>query len=180
MISLTMTVCLIGLCAAAVWFDVREHRVPNALTVGGFALGLFFQVLQGGLAGLGSGLAGALIALLLALPFFLVGGLGGGDVKLLVAVGAFLGLGDVWMGLAAIAIAGGVMAIGLMLVRRGLFRQTLANLHTVFLTFGRKTFTGWKGGEANEAVLTLDSPGAVALPYAIAIATGTLLTWFVL
>ncbi len=180
MIEQTMSASLIALCGVAAWFDVREHRVPNGLTVGGLLVGLALQALHGGLAGLGSGLAAAAIAFGIALPFFLVGGLGGGDVKLLTAVGAFLGLGNVLPALAAIAIAGGVMAAGLMLVRRGLFRQTLANLHTIFLTLSRRTFTGWKSGEANQALLTLDTPGAISLPYAVAIAAGTLLTWFVL
>lgn len=180
MADTVMTACLITLCGAAVWFDLREHRIPNLLTVGGFVVALALRATEAGLAGLGSGLAGAGIAFGLALPFFLMGGLGGGDVKLLAAVGAFLGLGDVFQGLAATAIAGGVMAAGLMAFRRGLFRQTLANLHTIFLTLGRRTFTGWKAGEENRAVLTLQSPGAVTLPYALAIAAGTLLAWFVL
>lgn len=178
--EVAMTASLIALCAMATWFDVREHRVPNALTIGGFVVALALQALQSGLPGLGTGLGGALVAFAIALPFFMVGGLGGGDVKLLTAVGAFLGLGSVLPFLAATAIVGGVMALVLMLFRRGLFRQTLANLHTMFLTLGRKTFTGWKSGEANQALLTLDSPGAVTLPYAVAIAAGALLAWFVL
>ena len=69
---------LIVVAAAASWFDLRERRVPNALTIPS----LGFAVLMGlvdGLPGIGTALTGAAICFLFALPLFLVGGLGGGD-----------------------------------------------------------------------------------------------------
>jgi prepilin peptidase CpaA len=166
---------LAGLSVGAAWWDVRERRIPNLLTVSGFFLALLLRVPLG-LGSIWAGLAGAGIALALSLVFFLAGGMGGGDVKLLVAVGAFLGPHRLLPGLLVMAIAGSVMAIWVIL-RRGALGETAANLHTLWLTLGRRTFTGWKG-EESEAALTLDSPGALTVPYGVAIAVGAMVGWF--
>lgn len=164
---------LIGLALAASWFDLRERRVPNWLTVSGLAVALFLRA-PGGLGEVGLGLAGAAICFAVALPFFLVGGLGGGDVKLLTAVGAFLGPVQIWMALFVMAMAGGLMAL-VVIVKNGAIRQTMANLHTIFLSFGRKSFRGWKG---EGSAVTLETPGALTVPYAVAISAGALWGWF--
>lgn len=167
---------LSAVALAAIWFDVREQRLPNALTVGALALALLLRV-PDGLTGLGAGLAGAGIGFGLALPFFLTGGLGGGDVKLLTAVGAFLGPQRIWFALLVMALVGGVMAIA-MIIRHRAFRQTLSNLHAIITTFGARTFSGWKGAES-EAAVTLDTPDVLIVPYGVAIAVGAVTAWFV-
>ncbi|MDP2529246.1 MAG: prepilin peptidase [Candidatus Palauibacterales bacterium] len=166
---------LVLLAAGAAWCDVRERRIPNALTAAGLVGALLLRVPLG-LAAIWMGLAGAGIALALSLVFFLAGGMGGGDVKLLVAVGAFLGPHRLWPGLLAMALTGGLMAAWL-IVRRGAMAETAANIHTLWITLGRRTFTGWKG-EESEAALTLDTPGALTVPYGVAIAVGALVGWF--
>ncbi|MFQ5888916.1 MAG: prepilin peptidase, partial [Gemmatimonadota bacterium] len=83
---------LIVLAATAAAFDLGTRRIPNYLTVTGLLLALALRALDGGEMLLG-GLGGAALALALSFPLFIVGGFGGGDVKLLVAVGAFLGPG---------------------------------------------------------------------------------------
>ena len=40
-------VALVVVAAAAMWFDVRERRLPNALTVGAFGLALLLRMPQG-------------------------------------------------------------------------------------------------------------------------------------
>jgi prepilin peptidase CpaA len=82
---------IIAVAVAAAWFDVKERRIPNALTVTALRGRSGSRPPAGGRRGGASSLAGAGICLLLSLPFFLVRGLGGGDVKLLTAFGAFLG-----------------------------------------------------------------------------------------
>ena len=169
----------VALCAAAVgavWFDVRERRLPNALTVGAFAAALLLRAPQG-LDALVGGLLGALLAFGLALPFFLVGGLGGGDTKLLAAVGAFLGPRDLWFALFVMALVGGVMAI-FVIARNRAFGQTAINLRAIVTTFGKGSFTGWKG-EGSKSAVTLDTPGVLTVPYGVAIAAGALTAWFV-
>jgi len=166
---------LILLAGAAAWSDFRQRRIPNALTIAGLAVALLLRAPLG-LAAVGSGLAGAGIALGLSLVFFLAGGMGGGDVKLLAAVGAFLGPQRLWPALLVMALTGGLMA-GWVILRRGAIPETTANLRTLWVTLGRRTFTGWKGSES-EAALTLDTPGALTVPYGVAIAVGAVAAWF--
>lgn len=171
-----MGVALCLACAGAAWFDIRERRLPNVLTAGALVVALALRAPMG-FDALGQGLLGALLAFGLALPFFMAGGLGGGDVKLLVAVGAFLGPGNLWLALLVMALVGAVMAI-VVLIRRRAFAQTAVNLRTIFSTFGPDTFTGWKG-EDSRAAVTLDTPGVLSVPYGVAIAVGALTAWFV-
>lgn len=168
-------VVLVVACAGAVWFDLRDNRIPNALTVG--TLGLALALRAVGPAGFLDGLAGAGVAFGIALPFFLVGGLGGGDAKFLAAVGALVGLERVFTALFLTAVVGGVMGLFVML-RKGAVSQTWANLRTIVATFGRGTFTGWKRDGESRAAVTIDTPGAITVPYGVAIATGALLAWF--
>jgi prepilin peptidase CpaA len=107
--------------------DLRTGRIPNLLTFGGAVAALFFHAVVGrgdGLADAGLGwLAGVVI---FGLPFAL-GGLGGGDVKLLAAIGAWIGPESVvWAG-ACIYIVGGVLAIGVAMFH-GYLRQAMSNV----------------------------------------------------
>lgn len=171
------TVCLLAVAAGGAWFDLRERRVPNALTMSGLALALLLGAL-GGWGGLGAAAAGAGIAFLLALPVFLAGGLGGGDVKLVTAMGAFLGPHKLPIALLVIVLIGGIMSV-VEVVRQKAVRRTLWNVWAIMRTLHWETFSRWKGREAGEP-MTIDAPDAVTVPYAVAISSGAVLARFVL
>lgn len=171
------TAGLVLVAAAAAWYDLEERRVPNALTVGGLGLALVLGALDGW-GGLGAAAAGGGIAFAVALPVFLAGGLGGGDVKLLAAVGAFLGPAELPVALATIALIGGVMAV-VEMIRHGAVRRTLVNLWLIVRGLGRETFGRWKSRGEREP-LTVDAAGAITVPYAVAIAAGAVLAHLVL
>jgi len=144
--------------------DVATRRVPNLLTFGAALLGAAVHVALGGLPGLAVAASGWTLGLLLFLPVFALKGLGGGDVKLLAAFGAFVGPRLViWSGLYG-AIAGGVLAVALTL-SRGVLRRTLGNLR-VILTQWRLAGVGPVDG------FTLDNSASVRLPYAVPLACG--------
>lgn len=84
-----LLIVLVFLLVAAGW-DLKTARLPNALTYGGVALGLLLVPLLPG-HGLGAALAGAALGFVPAYLLFACGGLGGGDVKLLGAVGMLVG-----------------------------------------------------------------------------------------
>lgn len=174
--ELLMGVALCFVAAAGAWTDIRSRRLPNVLTVSGLAAALLLRVPMG-LGALGEGALGAGLGFGLALVFFLMGGLGAGDVKFLAAVGAFLGPGRLWFALLVMALVGGVMAVGV-IIRHKAAGQTAVNLRAIFTTFGSKTFTGWKGADS-EAPLTLETEGVLTVPYGIAIAIGAVTSWFV-
>jgi len=115
------------------------------------------------------GLVGALLAFVLTLPLIVLGVMGGGDAKLLIAIGAFMGPRHfLWAGV-LIAIIGGMMAV-VDAGRRGVLLPVLYNCGQImkhWATFGRRG--------ANRSFASV---GALTIPYGIAIAAGALLWWF--
>lgn len=165
--STTGAVFLSLLVILAALSDARTRRIPNVLTIGGLALALALRGLAGG-GPLMYGLAGAGLALLAVFPLLLVGAMGGGDAKLLIAVGAFLGPGRLLLALALTALAGGVLALALLVRRRVILPVLLRTREFVVYcaTLG-------KSGE-----LPPQAEGAVRVPYGLAIAFGALGAWF--
>lgn len=169
------TLCLVAFLASSVTLDLTSRRIPNALTASGFLLALALRAPLG-VEAVGAGVLGAGIGFLFALPWFLAGGLGGGDVKLLSAVGAFLGPLPLLLAIVVMALTGALLSL-VVVARRGALLETLANVALIVLTLGRRTFTGWRGA-GSEAPFTLRSPGALSVPYGVAIAVGGLAGWF--
>ena len=168
MIFTLTTVALLALLIGAAAADLRTRRIPNVLTVSGFMVALVLRSTLGGGAVL-DGLQGAGIALLVVFPFFLLGALGGGDLKLLVAVGAFMQPTQFVLALLATAIVGGVLAIGES-VRRGAMGPLLANTAGL----ASHLVTGGRLGHRS----AIGAPGAITVPYGLAIAVGSLAVWF--
>jgi len=153
---------------AAVFTDLRERRIPNLITVPGFLLGLSLGVLvEGGFPVMA--LTGSILGLVVALPFLALGGIGGGDAKLLIAVGAFVGPGGLFSVVLYGAVVGGLLALG-SAARRGALRPVLINSGKLFLSLATM-------GQHGERI-SLDSPEAHSIPYGVAIAAGTVVTWF--
>jgi prepilin peptidase CpaA len=95
-------------------------------------------------------------------------GLGAGDVKLLGAIGAWLGpMGAVWTGLYG-AIAGGILAL-VVAIGRGYAGTALRNVRTMLLTWLAAGVRPVQG-------LTLSDSTSIRLPYAIPVAAGALMT----
>jgi prepilin peptidase CpaA len=165
--TILMTVAFVALLVLSSWFDLRERRIPNAVTVGGIGVGLSCR-LAWGVGSVLQGAEGAGFAVLVALAPFALGFLGGGDVKLLGAVGAFVGVDQLFGALLLVALVGGVLAM-LEAVRRQAFLRVLTNVRsfaTQWVLFGRAGLTP-----------TIESPEAMTVPYGVAIAVGSLLWW---
>jgi prepilin peptidase CpaA len=162
------TVAIVALALVASVSDLRTRRIPNRLTFGAAAAGCLFFLVRAGLPGLGWSVAGWLVAVLLFAPFFVLRGLGAGDVKLLGAFGAWLGPQNALYLALFTAIAGGVMALVVVLAR-GYLKQAFQNLW-VLLVFWR--FAGIRPLPE----LTLEKGRGPRLAYALPIAAGALTT----
>jgi prepilin peptidase CpaA len=155
---------------AGCWTDLVSRRIPNWLTFGAALVALGYFAVVDGWAGLGWSAAGWALGVAVWLPLFLLRGLGGGDIKLLAALGAWIGPAlAIWLALYA-AVAGGALAL-LVALQRGYLQQAFRNvggLLTYWRVAGLKPHPG----------LSLDSnePGTVRLPYALPIAAGLVLT----
>ena len=110
---------IIFVLGIAVIYDIRFGRIPNWLTFPAMAVAIVCHVGIAGVPGLLSSTAGLLIGFSIFLVLYLLGGMGAGDVKLMAAVGAFLGPRDVLLAAVFTAIAGGIYAIMLLAIQKG-------------------------------------------------------------
>lgn len=108
---------LLLILAVAVREDLSSHRIPNGLTLGALALGIALQSYGGGFHSFGWSVAGAAAGLASLLPFYLRKGMGAGDVKLMMAAGAFLGPVDALVAVLLSLVAGAVLAVLLVVWR---------------------------------------------------------------
>jgi prepilin peptidase CpaA len=100
--------------------DIRTRRIPNVVTFGTAALGLTLAATGQSGVSLSSSVMGLLLGLVLMLPGRLFGATGAGDVKLMGAVGAVLGLERIVQAFLFTAIAGGLLAVGVSIANRRL------------------------------------------------------------
>jgi prepilin peptidase CpaA len=97
---------------AATVTDLRSGTVPNWLTSSGVLCGLVWYGAADGPRGAGFSLVGAVVGFVSLLVFFLLGGMGGGDVKLMAAFGALVGPGLIVQALIWSALLGAIGAAG--------------------------------------------------------------------
>ena len=161
-----LSVALLLLLTAAVAIDIRRHRIPNTLSFGGVALGLGLQGWVAGASGLLAGAGGLGVGLVILLPFYLARGMGAGDVKLMAAVGTFLGPAHTLLAGGLSLIVGGLLAV-LVLVVHGELLSTLCRYGAMVKTLIYSHTWCYVPPEPGEAA-------AMRMPYAIAIAGGTL------
>jgi prepilin peptidase CpaA len=157
----------VAVSLAACVTDLRSARIPNRLTFTAAAAAVVFHAVVGGPRAAAASAGGWLVGVVLFAPFFIVGGRGAGDVKLLAAVGAWLGP---WLTLFVAlytSLAGGVMAVGLALAR-GYLTTAFRNLWLIV--------TSWRLGIANVPGMTLADSSGPKLTYALPVAVGTSLT----
>lgn len=151
-------------CAAIV--DVRSGRIPNWLTGGGLLAALVLQFYFMGWRGLGTGVSGALVGGGILFVPFLVRGIGAGDVKLMAAVGAWVGIQHAVAAIFATAIAGGVLAVAYVVFHdqsATTFRR-VADLMQFHIRAGLRPHPGFGKEE----------PASIRFPYSLAIVSGAL------
>lgn len=158
----TLAVAVAGVGAV---IDLRTRRIPNLLTFGGAAAGFAYFAWMSGVAGLGISVGGWAAGVALFLPIFVLGGMGGGDVKLLGAVGAWLGpTGVLYCALYSV-LAGGVLGLIVALRHRylGLALRNVWGLIAFWRVAGVQKVPG----------MTLADAKGPRLAYGAAILTGT-------
>lgn len=155
---------LVLVLAIAVYTDWRWHRIYNWLTFPALGLGLLLSLVMGGASGLLASLEGAGVALAIFLLLYVFAQMGAGDLKLMVAVGAWLGFPLILTTVFDVAIAGGLIAL-LFALRYGALTKVLRNLYYYMLAVA---VPGLKPKDM------LTSSALPPFPYGVAIAAGTL------
>jgi len=157
-------IMMVGLLVLlAIYSDLRWRKIPNCLTLPAIALGFLLNFLGNSWNGLVFSFFGLLVGMgLLMLPY-LLGGMGGGDVKFLGALGAMLGSYSVLNIFLYTTLVGGAIAIAVIIANKRLvetIKKVWLLLKCIFLF--RAPLAG--------AGLFKKS---LAIPYGLAIGTGT-------
>jgi len=149
----------------AMWKDVTQRRIPNALLVVATGLALLWSMTAAGV-GLSAALVGGVVALLVFLVFHVIGAMGAGDVKLMAVVGLFLGQSDVLSLCLSVLIAGGLQSV-IWAVWTSRLREVLSS---TWQTLSHSMFS-LAGGTWPVQAEPVTRHGS--MPYALAIAAGT-------
>jgi len=153
---------MVAMLAVAVVTDLRVGKIYNKLTVPCAAVGLALGGMTGGLTGLADRALGAAVALGVVVAISALVGLGGGDAKLLIAVGALKGFHFAIWAMLLTGVAGGALA-AVVMIRRRAVKQTAVNMIANVLSNAGGVSTDLAAGSA-----------LGKLPYSIAIAVGSL------
>jgi prepilin peptidase CpaA len=148
-----------GVGIAACVDDLRRRRIANWIPVSAFASGVVLQTVQHGWRGAGSALLGTVAGASVFLIFYLLGGMGAGDVKLMAGFGALLGARRLFEAALWTAGCGGILALAV--IAGGLIRDL----------WRRSRAAGKPEASAEERGRQADS-----IPYAPAIAAGVWLS----
>lgn len=155
-----------GLLIATAYTELKDNRIPNVIPLIGLTVGLLVGYFPGGPT-LGQSIVGFLAGFGFLFVFYMFGGMGGGDVKLMGAVGALVGYPAILTVLMFTALIGGLMAIVVLIWNRQALKQVARSLNP----FRRR-----KGEAAAEE--GAEPPPAPTIPYGLAIVGGCLATFF--
>ena len=161
-------IAILGVCIAASVTDLRTGRIPNKLTASAMLVGLVFWLIAGLVTGgeliriqgnISGTAAASLLGLLCGLiPFailVMLGGLGGGDMKLMGAIGAWGASWRVVLDTTIYALLAGALIAIVLVVRTGRVRLTLARLIGIAASGGK-------------AITPDDDASAPKVPFAVA------------
>jgi prepilin peptidase CpaA len=168
---MTMTAqhsAVVALIVLACITDVRTRRIPNGLRFGATIGALLFHGATAGTSGLTTSVAGWILGAALFFPVFALRGMGAGDVKLLAAIGAWLGPLPVASVALITTIAGGAVALVVSLVY-GYLRIAVTNVWMLLMHWRIR-------GIRPLPAITLEGGRGPRLAYAVPIAIGTVTT----
>ena len=172
-ITIPVFVASAGALVAAVT-DVRTFKVYNVLTIPLMVSGLAYHGIVDGGNGVIQSMCGILFGVAILLVPFLMGGMGAGDVKLLAAVGAWLGMPLTLYVFIASGLASGVCAVLMVAYQNG-FREAAVNVQVMWLRLN-SFFKHLGSDEWMESVVPQENRRRRVIPYGAMVAFGILVT----
>lgn len=159
-------ILLIVLLIVCTISDIWKRKIYNAVLVPFILLGIALAIYQDGWMGLFQSTSGFLLGMFLLIIPFIQGGIGGGDVKFLAAIGVIKGYKFVFFSFLSAALFGGLMALLILMWQRRLFSRLAMILRSLYYLlisrFKIKTLEIDKSHTNNH------------FPYGVAIALGAL------
>jgi len=171
-LSIPAIVVLICTSIAAVT-DWHNFTIRNVITLPLIISGIIYHTLSADGTGFVESVAAAcLMAAILFFPYAL-GVMGGGDLKLMAAIGAWFGIRLTFYVLIASSIAQGIYALALLL-RPGELKRTLLNFQLMYYKF--RTLGAHLGpDERIEAIVRKEDRRRRAIPFGVMIALGVVI-----
>ena len=163
----TLDYVLVPFLAIAGFMDLVYGKVPNSVTFPVILIGLVLSFILHGFSGLTGSIVGFLIGIIVFLPFFIVKGIGGGDLKLFAAIGALKGYLFLFQSIIFSSLIAVVISL-VVLVRHGVL---VKSLNKTFRFFYSLVIPGFK-------VEYPDKNNSYPVPYGLAIVIGTLIVFF--
>lgn len=173
--STILVIAVIALTSIAAITDIRWRKIPNKLTLPMFAAGWIFQGVFFGLPGIGDAALGFLVGFGILFVVWMVGGGGGGDVKLMGALSVWLGYRmTLWVmvlsTLCVICATGGVMVWSMLTSGMGKSKAR-------FLSTGKGYGIKKDGKRTKETVAAKTQRRVMAYAIPVALATWTVVIW---
>ena len=160
-------VILLVYLAVCSYTDLRFRKVYNVAAISAVIIGTGLNCIYFGLPGLKLSAFGFLTGFSMLILFYLLGGVGAGDVKYLAAIGCIKGAKFVFIGGLYGAIIGGIAGVVVLILQKR-FLRTMKDIFTrLFL------MVTFKAPEA----LKYDAKNASYLPYTVFLSAGMLLRW---
>lgn len=167
-----MYVFLLILLFVATVSDVMRHKIPNIISLGGVVVGFICQGWFVGIHGVIDGGLGLIVGLILFLPFYALGAMAAGDVKLMAMVGTFVGPKIVIACIAATLISGMILA----LIYIGFRGSNIKNYLSRYALMIKTLITTYKWIYIPP---TREDAGSMRFPYALAINVGAIIAlWY--
>ena len=160
-------IALTAFVGACWFFDLRSRRVPNWLSFSATVMALALNVSIHGAMGLIHCVFGLTMALVVLLGPFVLGGLGGGDVKMMGAIGALLGPALTIQALAIGFVIGGLITL--------VHLAYLGKTAEVAGRTARMVASAITQRSLHPLRVDLDAPDAIALPYTLPLGIGSIL-----
>jgi prepilin peptidase CpaA len=149
--------------------DLLTKKIPNWITGPGILLGVLLHLVLGGVAQAGWSLLAGLVAGSIFLLFYLAGGMGAGDVKLITAIGCLVGISSIKDVLIASVLIGSVLGLALA-AKHGKVRQTIRNVIALMAHHAENGLTA-------HPELNVTKQETLRLPYALPIALGCMIAF---
>ena len=164
----TCAILIPGVLLAS-WIDYAQRRVPNWLNAALIVLGFAVQGYYHGWSGMVTGFWGLLVGFGLLIVPWMMHGMGAGDVKLMAAIGVWIGPLLTLYSFALGAVLGGAAAV-IMIVSTGRLYMACANMSVILskCTNSRTVFDEYGSAKSFGTTSQL-------LPYGVPLTAGTLI-----
>ena len=168
---MVLDIILFTSLAVSLYTDLKYKKIYNKILFPALLSALLYHVVFGGLPELKNSLQGLFMGMAFLFIPFAMGGIGAGDVKLMGLIGACKGTAFVWPAFLATALAGGLIALYILIRQKRLSRTLMGLKYTLLTLMGLlprdNPFT-------NGTMVTAPT----TFPYGTAITAGTIVAYF--